>query len=125
ATHFAARIQQSAHDGDQVRVDAAAIDEERLRRPADAGAAHLCVEGNGLRHAQVRIAIDIHVTVAFQVADDGHPGLLLHASYQTLAATRHDDVQVVRHSRQHVPDRGPVRRRYELDSVRGKSGGAQ
>ncbi len=101
--------------------DAGAVDEQRLGGAADAGAPHLGVERDGARHAHIGVAIDVHVAVAFQVADHRHARLALHALDQALAAARHDDVDVLAHAREHVADRGAVRGRHELDAVRGQA----
>ena len=82
----------------KVRGGAGAIDQQGLGSAADAGAAHLGVERDGARHAHVRVAIDVHVAVALEMADHRHARFLLHALDQTLAAARHDHVDVIRHA---------------------------
>ena len=106
------------HDRHQVRRRAGAVDEQRLGGAADAGAAHLGVERDGARHAHVGVAIDIHVAVAFEVSDHRHARLLLHPRHQTLAAARHDDVEILAHPGKHVADCGPIGGGHELDARR-------
>src|SRR5581483_469373 len=118
-------VQQTAHHGREMCVDATVVYQQRLGSAADAGTAHLRIEGDGLRHVHVGITIDVHVAVALQMTDDRHTSLLLDARDQALAAPRDDDIQIVRHVGEHVTDRGPVDRRHELDALARQSGRSQ
>ena len=89
AAHFAARIEQRAHD----RLGAATharSNNTRLGRAAHARPPQLRVEHDLARHVRVRIAIHIDVTVALEMSDHRHARFLLHALDQTAPAARHD-----------------------------------
>ena len=86
-----------AHDRRKMRGGA------RRDRPAGFRRRRRCRCGASWRSAAIsramrtiRIAIDVHVAVALEMADHRHARLLLHALDQALAAARHDDVDVVR-----------------------------
>ncbi len=59
---------------------------------------------------------------AFQMREDGHARLALHALDQALAAARHDDVDRAVEAGQHGAHRGTVGGRHELDRMLGKTG---
>ena len=99
-----------------------AIDQQRLGGAADAGAAHLGVEHDRLRHVERRGLVDIDVADAFEMREHRHPRFLLHARDQALAAARHDHVDGAVEAGEHHPDRGAVARRHQLDRVRRQAG---
>ena len=94
----------------------ARVDQQRFGRAADAGAAQLRVLHDLARHVELRIAVDIHVTNAFEMADHRYSRLALHARDQALAAARHDHVDVVSHRREQVADGRAVGGRHELNT---------
>ena len=57
--------------------------------------------------------------------DHRHAGLLPHARDQTLAAARHDDVDIVDHFREHVPHRRAIGGRDQLNAAAGQAGDGQ
>ena len=57
AAHLAARLDQHRHQRLQMRRRDRAIDQQRLGRAADAGAPHLGVEHDRLRHLEVGAAL--------------------------------------------------------------------
>ena len=61
-----------------------AVEQDGLRRAADARAAHLGVERDPPRLLQVRRAVHIDMAKAFQMADHGHPRLVQHPLDQPL-----------------------------------------
>ena len=69
--------------------------------------------------------VDIDVADAFEMREDRHARLALHARDQALAAARHDDVDGAVEARQHLADGGAVGRRHELDRVLGQAGRLQ
>ena len=99
-----------------MRGRAGPVHQQRLGRAADAGAAQLGVQHDRARHGEVGVAVDIDVAVAFEVPDHRHARFLLHPRHQALAAARHDHVDVVRHAREHVADRGAIGGRHQLDA---------
>ena len=68
------------------------VDEQALRRAADAGAPHLGVEDELDRHVEFGAAVDVGVADAFEMREDGNARLVLHALDEALAAARHDHV---------------------------------
>jgi hypothetical protein len=89
-----------------------AIDQQRLGGAAYAGAAHLGVEHDRLRHVERSGLVDIDVADAFEVCEHRHARLRLHARHQVLAAARHDHVDGAAEPRQHHADGGAVAGRY-------------
>ena len=101
-----------------------AVDEQRLRRAADAGAAHLGVERDGARHGEIGGAVDIDVADAFEMRHHRDPALALDPLDQRAPAARHDDVDMLGHA-EHQPDRRAIAGRHELDRGFRQSGGAK
>ena len=108
-----------------MRRRAGRVDQQRLGRAADAGAAQLGVEHDGARHGEIGGGIDIDMAVAVEMGEDRHARLALDARDQALAAARHDHVDAAVEARQHLADGGAVARRHELDRVAGQAGRAQ
>ena len=102
-----------------------AVDQQRLGRAADAGAAHLRVQHDLLRHREVGGLVDIDVHDAFEMREHRHARLGLHTGDQALAAARHDHVDIAVEPGEHQADGGAVARRHQLYGVLGKIGGAQ
>ena len=75
-----------------MRLGEGPVDQQRLGRAADAGAAHLGVDDDRRGHVEVGGRVDIDVADAFEMGEDRHPRLGLHARDEALAAARHDDV---------------------------------
>ena len=101
-----------------------AVDQQALRRAADAGAPRLGIEDDLTRFFDVGGLVDIDVHDAFKMGENRHTGLGLHAGDETFAATRDDHVDHAAHA-QHLADCGPVGRRDHLDRVLGQPGRAQ
>ena len=102
-----------------------AVDQQRLGRAADAGAPHLGVEHDRLRHVELGRLVHVDVANAFEMREHRHARLRLHARDQALAAARHDDVDGAVEPGEHHPDRGAVARRHQLDRGFGQRGRAQ
>ena len=83
-----------ATSGLQVGGGAGAVDQQRLGGAADAGAAHLGVEHDALRHLEIGRGVHEDVADAFEMREDRHPRLLLHPRDEALAAARHDHVEI-------------------------------
>ncbi len=115
AAHLAARIDQHGDERLEVRRRGGAIDQQCLGRAAYAGAPHLGVEHDRLRHVERRGLVDIDVADAFEMREHRHARFRLHARDQILAAARHDHVDGAVEPRQHHADRGAVARRHEPD----------
>ena len=98
------------------------VDQQRLGRAADAGAAHLGVDDDATRHGEVRRRMDIGVAEPVEMGEDRDARLRLHARDEALAAARHDDVERAVEAGEHGPDRGTVARRHELDRCSRKTG---
>ena len=109
----------------EMRRRAGAIDQQRLGRAADAGAPHLGVEHDRLRHVERGGLVDIDVADAFEMREHRHARLRLHARDQALAAARHDHVDRAVEAGEHHPDRGAVARRHERDRGLRQAGRAQ
>ena len=125
AAHCAPGVEQRPHQCRQVRAGAGAVDQQGLGRTAHPGAPQLRVEHDVLGHCQIGGPIDVDMAHALEMTDHGHTSFLLDASDQTLAAARHDHVDVVHHVRQHVTDRGPVGRGNELNAAAWQAGDRQ
>ena len=108
-----------------MRGRAGGVDQHRLGGAADAGAPQLGVLDDGARHGEVRIPVHEHMTHAFEMSDDRHTRFLLHARHETLAAARHDHVDVIRHRRQQVADGRAIGGRHELDAGGRQAGSEQ
>ena len=101
------------------------VDQQRLGRAADAGAPHLGVDDDLLRHLEIGGAVDVDVAHAFEMREHRHARLRLHARDQALAAARHDHVDVAVEAGEHLADRRAVARRHQLDRVFRQAGVAQ
>ena len=62
---------------------------------------------------------------AFEMGEDRHARLVLHARDQALAAARHDHVDIAVEPRQHLADGGAVAGRHELDRIGRQPGPSQ
>ena len=122
AAHRAAGVEQHGDQRLEVGRRHRAVDQQRLRRAADAGAPHLGVQHHLLRGLQVGGLVDIDVADALQVREHRHPRLGLHPRHQPLAAARHDDVDGATQAGQHGADRGAVAGGHQLDGVGGQAG---
>ncbi len=71
------------------------------------------IEGNFFRHVQIGFAINIHMTNPVQVFDDRHPGLAADPFNQSLTATGHDNIDIIRHGYQ-LTDSRPIRCLHNL-----------
>ncbi len=65
------------------------------------------------------------MAVPLEVTYYGHPRFLLNALNQALAAARHDHIDVVSHTSQHVANRGAIDDRHELYAFGGQAHAAQ
>ena len=101
-----------------------AVDQQAFGGAADSGAAGLGVHHDPARLFDIRRLVDVDVTNAFEVRKHRHPRLRLHPAHKTLAAARHDHVDIIRRC-QHGADKGAVAGRRDLDGVFGKARGAQ
>ena len=108
-----------------MRLRHGAVDEQRLHRAADARAAHLGVDDDLLRHGEVGGFVDIDVAEAFEMGEDRHARLVLHAGDEAFPAARHDDVDGAAEAGQHGADGGAVRHRHVLDRVLRQAGGLE
>ena len=122
AAHLAACFEQRLYQRGQDIRRGRRIDEQRFRRPAHAGAAHLGVEHDAHRHVEIGVTVDVGVAEALEVREHRHARLLLHALDQALAATRHDDIDGAVEAAKHVADGGAVGCRHELDRRLGQAG---
>ena len=96
------------------------VDEQRLGRAAHAGAPHLGVEHDLLRHLEIGGRVHIDMADAFEMREDRHARLRLHAGDEALAAARHDHVDHAAEAREHEADRRAVGGRHELHRVGGQ-----
>src|SRR5580704_9286202 len=97
---------------------AGAIDQQGLGCAANAGAAHLGVEHDAPSHRELGVAVDIDVTVALEMTDDRHTSLRLYARHQTLTPSRHQHVDKLAHSCEHLAYRRAIAGGYELHGRR-------
>ena len=86
------------------------IDQQRLHRPADAGAAQLGVERERQRHHRIGGGVDIGVTDAVEMREHRHAGIGLHPRDKALAAARHDHINEACRSQQRAHRRTVLRR---------------
>ena len=100
------------------------MNEQRFHRVADTGPLHFCVENDSLGHVEIGRAIDIDMTVARKMLDDGHPGFGGHAADQPFAAARnrHGDMLV---EPQEMPHGLAIGRLDKLHGVRRQADFAQ
>ena len=115
ASYFAACLDQHLDQCFEDERRRSAIHEQGLSRAANAGPAHLGVEHDLLRHGEVGRRVHVDMADAFEMGEDRHPRLFLHARHEALAAARHDDVDSAAEAAEHQPDRLPVDGRHELD----------
>ena len=93
------------------------IDEQRLGGPADAGAAKLRIQGDVPCHAEIGAGMHVDMANAFEMGEDRHARLALHALDEALAAARHDDIDRAVEAGKHGADRAAVARRDEGDRL--------
>ena len=101
---------------------AGAVDQQRLGRAANAGAAHLGIGDDGLGHVEISRFVDIDVADAFEMGEDRHAGFRLHTPDKALAAAGNDDVEIALQACQHFADGGAVGDGYALDGILGQVG---
>ena len=71
------------------------VDQQTFRRATNPGAAGLGVQNHAPRFVQIGIAVGIDVANAFQMGENRHPRFGLDQTDQTLAAARHDHVDII------------------------------
>jgi hypothetical protein len=94
AAHGAARVEQHGNQGLEMRLDTGPVHQQRLGRTADAGAAHLGVQHDGLRHLQIGPGMHIDMVEPFEMREDRNPCLLLDSRHEALASAGHDHVEI-------------------------------
>jgi len=99
------------------------VDQQRFGRAANAGAPHFRIEHDVARHIEIGVTVDIDVADAFEMGEDRHARLVLHAGNEALAAARHDHVEIAVEPAQHFADGGAVGNRHQLDRRLGQAGG--
>jgi hypothetical protein len=77
AADFAARLRKVIEDRPEMRRKNAAVDQQRLGRSADAGAAHLGVQDQRARFGEIGPRVHISVADAFEMREHGHTRLRL------------------------------------------------
>ena len=92
-----------------------AIDENCLRRTADACAPHLGVDDDGARPGEIGVSVDIDVADAFEMREHRHARFFLHARDEAFAAARNDEVDGAVEALEHFADRCAIRRPDQLD----------
>ena len=100
------------------------VDQQTFGRTTDAGAPGLGVQDDAAGLVQIGVAIGIDMADAFKMRKDRHPRLGLNQRHQTLAAARHDHVDMG-HGAHHGAHRRPVAGRHQLDRGLGQAGGLQ
>ena len=103
----AAEGAQVGHQHRQQRGGDGGVDQQRLGRAADAGAAHLGIGQDGARHRGIRRGMDVGVAEPFRMREHGHARFLEHAGHEALAAARDDQVDQARGA-QHRAHEGAV-----------------
>ena len=121
AAHLAAGLDQHLDQRREMRGRGLAIDQQRLGRAAHAGAPHLGVEHDLLRHVEIGACMHIDVADAFEMREHRHARLGLHARDEALAAARHDHVDGAVEAAEHEADGRAVDRRHELDRGLGQA----
>ena len=92
AAQLDARVGQRAQGAGQEVGRDVGVDEQRLRRVADAGALRLGVEDDRLGHREVGARVDVDVAVAGRRVDHRHLGDRLERPLEPLAAARDHQV---------------------------------
>jgi len=115
--NLAPRIQQIRNNRRKVRINTGAIHQQRLSRAANTGATHLRINNDGACHPNVGVTVNIHVAVTLKMPNDRHPSLLLHPLNQALPTAGNDNVDVLRHPRQHVSNSRAIRHRHKLHTL--------
>ena len=105
--------QQSGGDG--------GVEQQRLGRAANAGAAHFGVGEDGARHGEIGVRVDVGVVQPLGMGEHGHARLALHALHQRFAAARDDEVDQPG-SGQHGGDEAAVGAGGDLHAVLGQAG---
>ncbi len=100
------------------------VNQQALGGTANSGAPGLGVHHHVQRFLRIGGRIDINVADAFQMGEDWHAGFGLHQPDQSLAATWHNHVDILRRA-QHLGNSRTVARRDALDRVLWQSGGPQ
>jgi hypothetical protein len=101
------------------------VDQQRLGGAANAGTAHLGVDGDRNRHVEFGRAVDIEVADAFKMRENRHARLLLHSGHEALAPARDDHVEIAGKTGEHLADRRAVGYGHELDRILGQAGDRQ
>ncbi len=115
AAHLAAGVNQCTDYRLQIGGRSGAVDQYGFRRTAHAGAPHLGIAHDGLRHLKVRRLVDEHMANAFEVAEHRYAGVLLHAFDKAFSAPRHDEVNGAAKAFEHQADTVAIGRRHHLD----------
>ena len=100
------------------------VHKKALRRAANAGAAGLGVQHHAAGLFQIGVAVGIDMADALKMREHRHAGFGLHKANKTLAATRHNHVDILgraQHRRYHLAVTG----RHHLDCRLGYPGLAQ
>ena len=99
-------------------------DQQGLHSAAGAITLGFGIDHDGYCLLKIRSVINIHVTVAVKMLDDRHLCVGTDSLDQTLATTRHDDINKLRHSNQ-LGHRVPVRAINYLNDIYVQPGGRQ
>ncbi len=94
AAHGAAFIEQHFDERREMCRGAGLVDEQGLGRAADAGPPQLRIAQDRHRLGEIGVAVDIDMIDAFEMREDRHARLGLHAGDEALAAARHDDIEI-------------------------------
>ena len=97
------------------------VDQQTFRRTANPGAPGFRVQHHAARLVQIGVAVGIDVADPLQMGKDRNAGLGLHQPDQTLAAARHDHVDIGDRA-QHFRHHPAVARRHQLDGIRRQTG---
>jgi hypothetical protein len=102
-----------------------AVDQQRLGRAADAGAAHLGVDDDLHGHVEIGGSVDIDVADAFEMREDRHARLVCTRATRLLPPRGTMTSMIAAEPAQHLADGGAVGRRHELDRVFRQAGATQ
>src|SRR5690606_12035996 len=125
AADLAAFGDQGGDDGLEMGARHVLVDEQGFGRAANAGAAHLGVEGDGDGLVEIGAPVDIDMDQALEMGKDRHAGLGLDPGDQRFAAPGHDDVDIAVEALEHFANRFPVGRGHELDAFHRQAGQMQ
>ena len=98
-----------------MRGENAAVDQQRLGRSANAGAAHFGVQHQRARFGEIGLRVHIGVADAFEMREHRHARFRLHARDQTSAAARHDQIDGAGEPGENHAHRGAIDRRDHLN----------